>query len=478
MNLITLYWLTPELIICSAGILSLLIGLMQGEIKKSLLCIVNQTAFLAVIIICYQYLAMLILGDMTAEIASNTLIIDSFSLVIKMVIATLSFVVFLYSRVYVESQSNNHGEYYSLAMFSILGMMILASATNFLSLYLGIELLSLPLYALVALNDRRKLAIEAGMKYFITGGLASSIMLFGISIIYAVNGDLSIVSANSEALSSSHTLPFTFGIVCLWVGIAFKLGAAPFHQWVPDVYHGAPLSLTMFISSLPKLAAFAIVYRIFSSSFIGMHSNVQTMIMVTAVLSITVGTLSALWQTNIKRLLAYSAIANIGYMLLAVFVGAYEQALFYLIVYAIAIIGVFGLILSLSSVNEREELKDLSGLAKSQPILGLTLMFLVLSMAGIPPFVGFYAKLMIFQSLLDGSHWFLVIFGLLMSVVGAFYYLKIIKIIYFEEQHSKAPPTTLYSCPSSRAMLVTNGLLALLLGLYPIPILNICSLIG
>lgn len=481
MDLMKLYWLAPELIICISGLLSLLFGVIESDIKKTILYILNQTAFLAVMIISYQFLSMQILSDDVALLGTNTIAIDSFALLMKMIIATLGFIVILYSRIFIESQSKNHGEYYSLVMFSILGMMILVSSKHFLSLYLGIELLSLPLYALVALHNKRESAIEAGMKYFVTGGIASSIMLFGISIIYVISGDLYFSGIDNGSFAklsqAQYTLPFIFGVICLWGGIAFKLGAAPFHMWVPDVYHGAPLSLTMLISSLPKLAALGIVYRLFYDSFASIHANVRLMILATAVLSIVVGTLAALRQTNIKRLLAYSAIANIGYMLLAVAIGAYKEALFYLISYALMAIGIFGLLLSVSSANEREELSSFSGFAKSHPVQGLILMFLTLSMAGLPPFVGFYAKLMVFKSLLDSAHGVLVVFGLLMSVIGAFYYLKIVKIIYFEDQHSQAVPSSIYGCPSSKAMLALNGLLALLLGIYPIPILNMCSLI-
>lgn len=481
MDLDTLYWLMPELIICFAALLSLLISVIDTEFKKSALYIVNQTAFLSVMIVTYHFLSLQILGDANAKLATETIVVDNFSLLMKMIIATLGFIIVLYSRVYIESQSKNHGEYYALVMFAVLGMMILVSSQHFLSMYLGVELLSLPLYALVALHHQRETAIEAGMKYFITGGIASSIMLFGMSIIYVISGDLhfsSIDSSHFSQLSQSYyILPFIFGVICLWAGIAFKLGAAPFHMWVPDVYQGAPLSLTMLISSLPKLAALGIVYRLFSDSFTNIQSNVQIMIFATALLSIAVGTLSALRQSNIKRLLAYSAVANIGYMLLAVAVGAYEQAMFYLISYALMTVGTFGLLLSVSSVNEREELSGFSGFAKLHPVQGLVFMFLILSMAGLPPFVGFHAKLMVFKALLDSSHNLIVIFGLLMSVVGAYYYLRIVKIIYFEEHHSQAVPSSIYGCQSSRAMIVLNGLLALLLGIYPIPILNLCNLI-
>jgi NADH-quinone oxidoreductase subunit N len=371
-----------------------------------------------------------------------------------------------------------------LALFALLGQFVMISANNFLTVYLGIELLSLSLYALVALRRQHSLSTEAAMKYFVLGALASGFLLYGMSMVYGATGTLDLpLIADKLVSGQADRLIMVFGTVFLVAGLAFKLGVVPFHMWVPDVYQGAPTAMTLLIGAAPKFAAFAIVIRLLVSGLLGVAADWQQMLMILAVLSLAVGNLIAIMQTNVKRLLAYSTIAHMGFMLLAFVSGvvenntagavdAYAAALFYVVTYVITTLGSFGVLMVASSKGfECETLDDLKGLSQRHPWLAAVFLVLVFSLAGIPPTVGFYAKLSILESVVQAGHIGLAIYAVLASLIGAFYYLRLIKVMYFDSAKLDAP----LDCGIAVQSLITaNGVAVLLLGILPGPLMAAC----
>jgi NADH-quinone oxidoreductase subunit N len=371
-----------------------------------------------------------------------------------------------------------------LALFALLGQFVMISANNFLTVYLGIELLSLALYALVALRRQHSLSTEAAMKYFVLGALASGFLLYGMSMVYGATGTLDLpLIADKLVSGQADRLIMVFGTVFLVAGLAFKLGVVPFHMWVPDVYQGAPTAMTLLIGAAPKFAAFAIVIRLLVSGLLGVAADWQQMLMILAVLSLAVGNLIAIMQTNVKRLLAYSTIAHMGFMLLAFVSGvvenntsgavdAYAAALFYVVTYVITTLGSFGVLMVASSKGfECETLDDLKGLSQRHPWLAAVFLVLVFSLAGIPPTVGFYAKLSILESVVQAGHIGLAIYAVLASLIGAFYYLRLIKVMYFDSAKLDAP----LDCGIAvQSLIAANGVAVLLLGILPGPLMAAC----
>ena len=396
---------------------------------------------------------------------------------LKIFIYLVTAVVFLYSRQYLKDRNIDRGEYYVLGLFAMLGMMIMVSAGSFLTLYLGLELLSLSLYAMVAFDRKSAQASEAAMKYFVLGAIASGMLLYGMSILYGVTGSLSIVDIHQRLLQVPESLDIAvvFGLVFMLVGIAFKLGAVPFHMWLPDVYHGAPTSVTLFVGTAPKIAAFAMTMRLLVDGLGPLHEHWKIMLVIMAVLSIGIGNIVAIAQTNIKRMLAYSTISHVGFILLGILAGTrdgYASAMFYTIVYAFMSLGAFGLILILSHKGfEAENLEDFKGLNDRNPWLAAMMLLILFSMAGVPPTVGFYAKLVVLKAVVDIELVWLAVYAVILSVIGAFYYLRVIKLMYFDK------PDTLQSiqpAPDVRAVISANGLLMLALGLFPGALMAIC----
>ncbi len=337
---------------------------------------------------------------------NNMFVDDALSDVVKIAICLITLLVFIYSREYIEARGLYKGEYFVLGLFAVVGMMVMASANHFLVLYLGLELLSLSLYSLVAFQRDSELATEAAMKYFVLGALASGMMLYGMSILYGLTGSLDIPTVRKAVGGMSpDDVVLIFGLVFVLVGLAFKLGVVPFHMWVPDVYHGAPTSSTLFISTAPKIAGFAIVIRLLIGGLEDLHGAWRDMVIILAVLSIATGNLVAIAQTNLKRMLAYSAISHMGFMLLGILAGTptgYSAALFYSLVYAFMSLGGFGMIILLSREGfEADELEDLKGLNQRNSWYALLMLLLMVSMAGIPPAVGFFAKLAVIQAIID-----------------------------------------------------------------------------
>lgn len=390
------------------------------------------------------------------------------------------------------------GELYSLTMFALLGQFLMISATHLLMVYLGVELLSFSLYALVALRRENAKVTEAAMKYFILGALASGVLLYGLSMIYGATGDLHLAAIGQTiAQGEVMRLPLVFGVVFVVAGLAFKLTAAPFHMWTPDVYEGSPTTVTLIIAAAPKLAAFVIALRVLTDALHGIAIDWQPMLMVLAVLSLLVGNLTALLQTNFKRMLAYSAISHMGFVFLGLLSGvdvaiaqdpnslvamiqrmlgydyavaayAYGAALFYVIIYVLTTLMTFGLILVLSRKGfECEQITDLKGLNQRHPLLAFFLLLSMFSLAGIPPLVGFYAKLSILEALIHAGHVGLAVYAVIMSLIGAFYYIRVVKVAYFDEPEGEVEGQAASMGLITKWVLGVNGLLLIVLGILP-----------
>jgi len=393
----------------------------------------------------------------------------------------------LYSQQYLADRSLLRGEFVTLLLFSLLGMMVMISAASFLTLFLGLELMSLCLYALVALNRDSAVSTEAAMKYFVLGALSSGLLLYGMSMIYGATGTLNIyeVAGHAARLAASPTdrTFLIFGLVFLVAGLAFKVGVVPFHMWIPDVYQGAPTAVTLIVGTAPKLAAFAMAVRLLVNGLIDLAQDWQQMLALLAVLSMALGNITAIAQTNLKRMLAYSTIAHMGFMLLGLLSGvvdgnrlnadtAYSAALFYIVIYVLMSLGAFGVLLYCSRAGfECENLDDLKGLNRTNPWVAFLMLLLMFSLAGIPPTAGFYAKLAVLSAAVDAGQVWLAVVAVIFSLIGAFYYLRVVKLMYFDDpkEATRAAGSTGF-----RVALSANGLALLVFGIMPQPLMALC----
>ena len=392
-----------------------------------------------------------------------------------------------YAQPYLASRDMLKGEYFTLSLFVYLGILVMVSANNFLVIYLGLELMSLSLYALTAMRRDHAVATEAAMKYFVLGALASGFLLYGLSMMYGATGSLDLGEVfKAIATGRLNKEVLSFGVVFVVAGLAFKLGVVPFHMWVPDVYQGAPTAVTLLIGGAPKLAAFAISIRLLVDGMSGLAVDWQQMFIVLAVASMVVGNLAAIAQSNLKRMLAYSTIAQMGWVLLGMSGGvvggntfsagnAYSSAMFYVVAYVLTTLGTFGLVLYLSSQGfESEEIADLSGLAQRSPWVAGVMTVFMFSLAGVPPLVGFYAKLAVLQALVStgqAAYLWLAVVAVLMSLIGAYYYLRIVKVMYFD---APARGEGLERGRGVSALLAVNGAAVLVFGLLPGGLMNMC----
>ena len=412
-----------------------------------------------------------------AVLFDGSYVADSLSLVLKAGVAIFVGLAFVYARDYLEANGIHKGEFYLLGLFGLLGMMIMISANSLLTMYLGLETLALSMYALVAIDRNNATSAEAAMKYFVLGAIASGALLYGISWVYGVTGSLQFdeIAGAIQADPSLNNLPLWFGLAFLIVGIAFKFGAVPFHMWLPDVYQGARTPVVVYLASAPKLAALALTLRVLVGGLGDLHSTWASMIMVLAVLSLLVGNVVAIAQSNIKRMLGYSTIAHVGFILLGVFVGTEQgdaAALFYTLTYVVAAAGAFGVVIVMSrSGYEAENLSDFKGLNARSPWFALMMMFILFSLAGLPPFIGFFGKLNVIGAVLDAGYTGLAILMVLASVVAAYYYLKVIWYMYFEEAEDQA---VLQSSLDTRVVLSLNALAVLALGIVPSWLWTLC----
>ncbi|MEM8683068.1 MAG: NADH-quinone oxidoreductase subunit NuoN [Pseudomonadota bacterium] len=408
--------------------------------------------------------------DARMLVFSGSYVADPMSQVMKIAATVFVAVVFLYSRDYLKANDIHKGEFYTLGLFGLLGMMIMISANSLLTMYMGLETLALSLYALVAIDRNNVKPAEAAMKYFVLGAIASGALLYGISWVYGVTGHLQFdrIAAAIAANPEVNDVALWFGLAFLIVGIAFKFGAVPFHMWLPDVYNGARSPVTLYIASAPKIAALALALRILVDGLGELHDVWDDMIMILSVLSLFVGNVVAIAQSNIKRMLAYSAIAHVGFILLSVHTGTtegYAAALFYTLNYVLAVAGAFGVIILLSRRGyDAESLADFRGLNARSPWFAVIMMFCMFSLAGIPPFAGFFGKLNAINAVVGTGATGLAVIMVLATVIGAFYYLRVIWFMYFEPPEDQAVITP---SPDTRIVLSANGLAVLALGIMP-----------
>lgn len=407
---------------------------------------------------------------------SNMFVDDPMADILKIIIYISVFVVLVYSRTYLQLRGLYRGDFFVLTLFATLGMMIMTSASHFLTLYLGLELMSLSLYAMVALQRDSSVATEAAMKYFVLGALSSGMLLYGMSMIYGATGSLQLneIAAAIQTGAANQTV-LTFGLVFIVAGLGFKLGVVPFHMWIPDVYHGAPTAVTLFIAAAPKVAAFAFVMRLLAVGLQDLSSHWQDMLALMAVLSMAIGNITAIAQTNLKRMLAYSTISHMGFLSLGILAAndnGYASAMFYIVVYVLMGLGSFGMILLLSRLGfEADQLDDLKGLSQRSPWHAFIMLLLVVSLAGLPPTVGFYAKLSVLQAVVSAGYLWLAVAAVLLSVVGAFYYLRIVKLMYFDAPTDTEP---LRARADMSLLMSANGLGVLALGILPQPLMALC----
>lgn len=463
--------LLPEIFLLTMACVILIVDVYLGEEMRAVTYALSILALLGTGILTYQ------LAPGEAEVVlSGTFINDQMAVVLKLFIYLLTIGVFVYSRQYLALRDLFKGEFYVLALFAVLGMNVMVSAHNMISLYLGLELLSLALYAMVAMQRDSAIATEAAMKYFVLGALASGLLLYGMSMIYGATGSLDLQTVSDHiAANKAKDMVLLIGMVFSIVGLAFKLGAVPFHMWVPDIYHGSPTAVTVFIGTAPKIAGFAMIMRLLADGLGGLQADWQDLLIILAVLSMVIGNVVAIAQSNIKRMLAYSTIAHMGFLFLGILTAndaGYGAAMFYTIAYAIMSLGGFGMIILLSRKGfEADSLDDFKGLNDRSPWFALMMLILMFSMAGVPPALGFYAKLAVLEAVVNAGFVWLAVVAVVFSIVGAFYYLRIIKLMYFDKAEDQAP---LEASVDMRTVLSVNGLAVLFLGLFPGSLLALC----
>jgi len=470
----------PEIFLVLMACVILLVDAFIGRTQRWITAALTIVSLVGCALITYQTMD----GQVVLTF-SNMFVDDLLADFLKLMLYLAVIVALIYSRDYLVARQLDKGEYYVLVLFATVGMMVMISASHFLTIYLGLELLSLSLYALVAIDRDSPRATEAAMKYFVLGALASGLLLYGMSMVYGATGTLEIGGvAQALHLGVANKTVLVFGLVFIVSGIAFKLGAVPFHMWVPDVYQGAPTPITLLIATAPKLAAFAIAMRMLVYGLFELAEHWQTMLMILAVLSIALGNLAAIAQTNIKRMLAYSTISHMGFMLLALMSGvvgpdkhfalnAYSSAMYYTVAYVIMSLGAFGMILLLSRAGyEAEHLEDFKGLNQRSPWFAAVMLAIMFSMAGVPFFVGFFAKFSVLLAAVDAGHIAVAVFAVMFSLIGAFYYLRVVKLMYFDAPVDNAP---IQASLDMRFLLSLNGAAVALFGIFPDTLISLCT---
>ena len=464
---------TPEIFLLSTICLILLLDLFLREDCRTVTYLLSIVALLATALLVYSTMD----GQKIVGL-NDTYVRDDLSGILKVSMLLLTALVFVYARKYLLDNKLWVSEFFVLGLFAVLGMMIMASANHLLVVYLGLELLALSMYALVALDRDNGRGSEAAMKYFVLGAVASGLLLYGISMLYGLSGKLDItgVATYVAAQDVMANIPLLFALVFVVAGIAFKFGAVPFHMWVPDVYQGAPTAVTLFLGSVPKIAALAMLFRVLAESTAAAQPGWAQMLLVFGLVSILLGNVVAIAQFSLKRMLAYSTIAHMGFILLGTISGeqGYSAALFYTITYALTAAGGFAILILLGRAGfEAETLDDIKGLNERNPWYALMMLLFLFSMAGIPPTVGFYAKLSIIQAVMQAGYLWPAVFMVVVSVIGAFYYLRAIKMMYFDKPDDTAPITAELDF---NVLISVNGILMLVLGLFPGFLMGVCSL--
>ncbi len=463
---------TPEIFLAAAICVVLLFEAFFGARHR------GATATLTLLVLAIGAALTVAFADVSHSVTlfNGMYVADPLAFVLKLAGFLVAAVTLLYSRTYLENRDILKGEYYVLTLTALLGIFVLISAGSLLTVYLGVELLALSVYAMVAFDRESGVAAEAAMKYFVLGAIASGMLLYGMSIIYGLTGTLSLARI-AAALTASHSLGIILGLAFMVVAVAFKFGAVPFHMWLPDVYEGAPTSVTLFVGTAPKIAYFALAMRLLAYGLPGVAADWTRMLMPLAVLTLVVGNVVAIVQSNLKRMLAYSTISHVGFIVLGFVAGTrsgYTAALYYMLVYVLMALGAFGVIVLAGRKGfEADRLDDYKGLYRRDPLLALVMAMLMFSMAGVPPFVGFWAKLRIIEALWQTNHLWLVIIAVVMSVVGAFYYLRMVKLMYFDEAPETLPATV--RSFGVRFTLGINAAAVLVLGILPAPLLDLCT---
>ena len=488
MQAFDLYAVLPELVLLLATCILLVASVYVRENVKSVPGVeqdifhtprgVGFVYFFSLILLVYLFIAFIGRLNEVSLVAMNGLFqSDSLSNLLKACSCAAVFVSLIYSKQYLTDRALFRPDFIVLVLLALLGQFVLISGANLLTLYLGLELMALPMYALVAMRHTSEKSVEAGIKYFILGALASGFLLYGMSMLYGVTGSLDLIEIfKTVADPRINHLVMAFGLVFIVAGLAFKLGVVPFHMWVPDVYQGAPTAVTLMIAAAPKLAAFALLFRLLVNTLLPLMGDWQPMLVLLAILSLIVGNVTAIAQANVKRMLAYSAIAQMGFVLLGMLSvfddHAFSASMFYAITYVLTTLGTFGLLMLLSRKGyDCETLEGLKGLNKQHPwfaFIGLVMMF---SLAGIPPTVGFAAKLGVLEALVDAEHTFLAIIAVIASLIGAFYYLRVVKVMYFDEP---AHDHGVSGSGFAKGVLSLNTILVLVIGIIPASLMSIC----
>ena len=466
----------PEMVMLAMTCLVLVVDLFLPQEKRGV------TLLLSVATLALAIGAVIAVAPVTAVSSfGGSFVLDQLAVVLKIATCGVTILVFVYSRDYLADHDIYKGEYYVLGLFATLGMMVMISAHSFLLVYLGLELLSLSLYAMIAFNRNSLSASEAAMKYFVLGAMASGLLLYGISIFYGITGtlDLNQLSAAVNSQLSLHPIALGFALTFIVVGLCFKLGAVPFHMWLPDVYQGSPTSVTLFIGTAPKIAGFAMAIRLLVDGLGDLQVEWSQMLTVLAIASMALGNIIAIAQTNFKRMLAYSTISHVGFILLGLLsatANGYASAMFYTITYTITASVAFGVLLVLNRKGcEAENISDLSGLNDGNPWYAALLAIAMFSMAGVPPTVGFYAKLTVLQAVIQVDMLWLAVVAVLFSVIGLFYYLRVIKVMYFDKP-AVEQTTTIKEALDVKVLLSANSLSLILLGVFPSSLMAYCIL--
>jgi NADH-quinone oxidoreductase subunit N len=464
--------LAPEIFVLSMACIILVVEAFVGAKLRQISYVLSQLTLLVAALLSWN-----MLDTERVVVLGGTFIHDPMAALLKTSIFLIIIGAFVYARSFHTSKGPLRGEYYVLGLFAVLGTMVMVSAHSLLTIYLGLELLSLSLYAMVAFDRDSPVASEAAMKYFVLGALASGMLLYGMSMMYGATGSLDLGEI-AQALSEpgQNSMILIFGLCFIVVGLAFKFGAVPFHMWVPDVYDGAPTAVTLFIGSAPKIAAFAMAMRLLVESLGSLSVDWQGMLIIMSVLSLALGNVIAIAQTNIKRMLAYSTISHVGFLLLGLLAGTtegYSASMFYAITYALMAIGGFGMIILISRAGyEANQLDDFKGLNDRSPWFAFMMLILMFSMAGVPPTVGFYAKLSVLQAIIHVDMVWLALVAVFFSIIGAFYYIRLVKLMYFDQPDTEEP---LAVRADMQIAISFNGLLVLGLGLFPGGLLALCA---
>ena len=463
--------LLPEISLLTFGCVILVVDTFSQDQSRSLTYFLSQIALLVMIGLVFIFHT----GETTYAFG-GAFVSDPMSAVLKAMIGIYGLVIYLYSFEYLNKQGWVKGEYFILGLFAMLGMLILISANSMITVYLGLELLSLSLYAMVAMQRDSSSATEAAMKYFVLGALASGMLLYGISILYGITGTFQLQELNQQIqLNTDQNALLVFGMIFIIVGIAFKLGAVPFHMWVPDVYQGSPTAVTLFVGSVPKIAAFAMAIRLLVNGLSPLMQDWQLILIILSVISMAIGNITAIVQTNFKRLLAYSTIAHIGFLLLGIIAGTqlgYAASMFYVITYALMSMGAFGVIILLSQKNfESDNLDDIKGLSERNPWFAFIMLVLMFSLAGVPPFLGFWAKWFVLKELIASGYVWVAAAAVLFSIIGAYYYIRIVKLMYFDKPEK---PSVTEASAQMQVVLSLNGIALLIIGMSPGFLMALC----